>query len=667
MSKYFQRNAQYYIVAFCAIIAYLLIYGYYILNPFYTDWLLGHGDLSQHYLGWQAFQNGSWMFPIGMTNQLAYPSASSIIFTDSIPLFAVFFKLFRAILPTEFQYFGIWGLLCFILQGVIAAHIIQRFVKNKPYVVLTSLLFVFAPVMIWRMYAHTALAGQWLILLAFDLFFSNREDTTLKQYWKWALVGALSASVHIYLLLMCGIILAGGCLENLIRTKKVRASAIMLGMFLIPAVLVVALLGGFTSGMQANNSGLGLYSFNLNGFLNPQGWSQIFNDLPTYSIDQYEGFSYLGAGVIVLAALCAVAIIFSKRVRAKIRSNWTCVISLVAVSGISLLISLSNVITLNNNVILEIPLNKLFFLAWSTFRASGRIAWIMVYLIMLFSVIVTYQFLTRRVAVLLVTFTLCLQIFDIHGQLALRNLAFNHCDVYQSELKDENFWDSLAQRNTVRHMIMTVGFEQIPQNVGWSIANWALDHQITLNDFYFARSNKPLYYENLRAALASPKRTELFVFSSDNLLTASQYDLNFYQADGLIFGTVEPLDGFARVDQHVFSENKYNFGDDCVDNGSDSNGKRCLYRDGFSYGPFWEVPKGNYQVEVSGENLTAASIYACSKYGTLQHEMSDYIAEDDRVVFTTYLDEDSSNFEIYIRNQSDAEVWLYSIQVSRVE
>ena len=79
MSKYFQRNAQYYIVAFCAIIAYLLIYGYYILNPFYTDWLLGHGDLSQHYLGWQAFQNGSWMFPIGMTNQLAYPSASSII------------------------------------------------------------------------------------------------------------------------------------------------------------------------------------------------------------------------------------------------------------------------------------------------------------------------------------------------------------------------------------------------------------------------------------------------------------------------------------------------------------------------------------------------------------------------------------------------------------
>ena len=74
-------------------LCFITVYGIRVLNPCYVDWLLNRGDLTQHYLGWCFFRESDWTFPIGLTNRLAYPDYSSVIYTDSIPLFAVFFKL----------------------------------------------------------------------------------------------------------------------------------------------------------------------------------------------------------------------------------------------------------------------------------------------------------------------------------------------------------------------------------------------------------------------------------------------------------------------------------------------------------------------------------------------------------------------------------------------
>lgn len=76
-------------------IAFIAIYGVKILNPTYVDWLLGWGDLSQHYLGWELFRMGDWKFPLGLTDMAAYPLETSVIFTDSIPIFALFLKYLK--------------------------------------------------------------------------------------------------------------------------------------------------------------------------------------------------------------------------------------------------------------------------------------------------------------------------------------------------------------------------------------------------------------------------------------------------------------------------------------------------------------------------------------------------------------------------------------------
>ena len=149
---------------FCA------IYGVHVLNPTYVDWCMSGGDLPQHYLGWCSFRNSPWMFPIGMTRELTYPIATSVIFTDSIPLLAVPCKLLSFLLPSDFQYFGLWGISCFVLQGLVSARILSKILKEKLSVFFGALIFVLSPVMIWRMFIQTSLAGHWVLLMALYLF-----------------------------------------------------------------------------------------------------------------------------------------------------------------------------------------------------------------------------------------------------------------------------------------------------------------------------------------------------------------------------------------------------------------------------------------------------------------------------------------------------------------
>ena len=51
------------------------------------------GDNAQHYLGWVFFRNSDWTFPIiGSNPAYGLELSNSIVYSDSIPLLAIFFK-----------------------------------------------------------------------------------------------------------------------------------------------------------------------------------------------------------------------------------------------------------------------------------------------------------------------------------------------------------------------------------------------------------------------------------------------------------------------------------------------------------------------------------------------------------------------------------------------
>lgn len=182
INNFIKNNKDYLIVTLISILVFCSIYGIKVLNPTYTDWLMAGGDLSQHYLGWVAYRKSAWHFPIGLVDTLAYPGLTSIMFTDSIPLLAIPFKILSPILPSEFQFFGLWGICSFILQGLLSVKIIKNFTNNSLILILVSLLFLYTPVMIGRMYGHTSLAGHWILLLMLDLLFSYKENSSNNIY-----------------------------------------------------------------------------------------------------------------------------------------------------------------------------------------------------------------------------------------------------------------------------------------------------------------------------------------------------------------------------------------------------------------------------------------------------------------------------------------------------
>ena len=87
-------------------------------NLFFTEtsWILGSGDKTNAHIAWTYFRNDIWHFPIGKNPNYGLDIANSIIFTDSIPVFAIVFKFFSFFLPDNFQYFSLWIMLCFFLQ-----------------------------------------------------------------------------------------------------------------------------------------------------------------------------------------------------------------------------------------------------------------------------------------------------------------------------------------------------------------------------------------------------------------------------------------------------------------------------------------------------------------------------------------------------------------------
>lgn len=548
--KKISNNTIYGIAALFGALVFVLIYGIYVLNPFYTDWLITGGDITQHYLGWEYFRRSEWLFPIGMTNQIAYPAESSIIYTDSIPIFAVIFKLLTKGISGRFQYFGIWGIGCFMLQGYFAAKILHRWLKDAWQVWIGSLFFILSPIVIFRMYYHTALGAHWLILFAIYLCVVHKEEykKIARTSLQWGILGALIGSIHIYFVPMCAILLGGYVLYSFVEEKKLKLKYMFPGIaFVIGLFGTVYLLGGFSSGAEAGaNSNLGLYSFNLNEFYNPIGYSKVLKWLDVYTEGQYEGFAYLGLGVIILfiGAFVFFCVSWKERIQSA-KDNWMKImIAIGVILGLTMLAA-SPKVTFNEHLLFEWPDIDIIMRYWGIFGSCGRIIWPVYYMIVLFAVVGILH-LTKKVRMhrivtyLLLLLCLGVQIFDISGKLLEKHNDYAVKKGKAHKLEDE-IWEKID----------TTGYEHvawISHNIDRKkilyVADWALDNEMTMSNFYFARAIDLRPYAE--AETKQLNEQTIYIFVPGDTVEYEDYhnfeeQLYLYEADGLIIGSVLPL------------------------------------------------------------------------------------------------------------------------------
>lgn len=295
------------------ILCFVLIYGISVLNFTYDGWLLNEGmDLKQHYVGWCHFRNTPWHFPMGLIDTLSEPFPMSVVYTDSIPLLAVFFKLFRDVLPVHFQYFGLFGVICFALQGALSGILLRLFTDKKHVCVMGSIFFILSTPMLQRMFYHTALSAQWLILLALIVWFSyDINKSMIRNIVVFGLFGFLCVSIHSYYMFMCGLVLLLAMIEHFIVVKQTGSSVkdvlknacISLISFCIFGFINLYILGGFYGVSSVSGGGFGMFNANLNSFINPFEYGKLLPSMNLMDYFQYEGSAYLGAGILFLSAI----------------------------------------------------------------------------------------------------------------------------------------------------------------------------------------------------------------------------------------------------------------------------------------------------------------------------------------------------------------------------
>ncbi len=652
----------YILIAVLSAAVFFAVYGSSVLDPCYEDWLLDHGDLTHNYLGWKAFRNTDWTFPLGMTDQLIYPERISIIYTDSIPLFAIIFKLFSFILPKTFQYFGLWGLLCYILQGVFTAVILSRFTDNKILVIPGTLLLVISPALFFRMYFHAVLSAHWLILFAL-IPLLDRNSSCRKLLVFSFLLGFLSASIHIYFLLEIGFIILGYCIKCFILTKKYRKVFTILGAYIITAVLTVWVLGGFQVSGMGDTFGLGAYSFNLNGFLNPQGYSSFLHTLPLYTGGQYEGFSYLGAGMFLLIII-DLAMLLKKRTALFdiAASKDTCLIFAVIIF-FSVFTALSPLATFNHQVVYKIKLPGFIEKLWSLFRSSGRLIWPAYYLIGLCVLILFLKSWRGKLPVLILSLSLLMQLLDCQSLIRLKYREIHNPVVFTSSLQNE-FWHQVPQKTKISHVVFPEReLPKIGHNT-FSILNWAFENHLTVNTFPLSHS-----FENDQSfekkTLSDMSGDCLYFLSEKEASVCDNANLYCYDIDGVIVGLAAPLEEFA---DYIYQDNDYfwKFGNhQYLHSGEDTVEGRVLYSGGFSYGPYWKVTAGRKIVTIYGENMNNIGIKVQADSGNTEIGFEVKNAAPDEVIFELDLNEMAEDLEIVLNNYNEDNMLIKEMTLSR--
>jgi hypothetical protein len=277
------------------------------IHPENIDWLM-RGDFSLHFLGWHLYRSGPWTLPIGATPLLIWPIGSSVGLTDSIPLASVVFKLLDPILPPVFQFIGIWLVLCVALQGAFGALLMQVATARPVLQFLGAVLLMLSPPLLFR-FGHAALMAHWVLLAALWLCVKDGAGRPAHRYaGAWALLAAATAAIQPYLLLMVAVLMTAAFARQAIvapRRIGLIAAHTLLGIGAAWTALWQS--GSLMVGTEAGLSigGFGVYSANLLTFAMPtEGWTLLSPGPIQYASPfQYEGYAYLGAGVLLLAGV----------------------------------------------------------------------------------------------------------------------------------------------------------------------------------------------------------------------------------------------------------------------------------------------------------------------------------------------------------------------------
>ena len=502
-------------IVFGILNTYLLV-GWSVINPLNLDWLTS--DSATHYLGWAFLRQESvWSFPPTWAENLGYPLGISVSYLDSIPLVAVLLKPFSQLLPEEFQYLGLYLIFSSILQIYFGLKLCRIVCKGDLFFnILGASILLISPIFTARFTGHTALTSHWLILASLYYYFLNSKTVTQKIIPSLIIL-ILAGGVHPYLALMCLLITFATCLSLKLYKQVTFKGAIGLAIVAIVTLAVSFILFGFLliGDTGEYHSGVyGFYSMNLLAPLDPQNLGLFIKDLPHATEGQYEGYNYLGLGVILLLFF-VIARYPQEIFKLKTRK----IIPLLVLFLISLALAVSSKITIGSIVIINIGLPDQIVKLLSIFRSSGRLFWPGFYLLTIAAIVMVFKNFSPRHRKILLFLALIVQLFDLNFFRSLIRTQYQA--KFSSPLKSEQ-WQALEKEH--KHLVVIPAWQCEPEKTPggrdafWIFGRLAAQQKLTINSLYAARISKEninYYCQEMPSQLQKGKldRSTAYIFS----------------------------------------------------------------------------------------------------------------------------------------------------------
>ena len=410
-----------------------------ILNP-RTDGWLSDGD-GTYEIAWEFYRNTP--FPFWLTGNLdsygldmARPS-----FYVLPTLFAWPGRFFSIILGDRFQFIGLMVLLNLILHFYFSNKIFSTLDFSKVQSYLASSLLLTAPILHYRYIDHThyTLTSNWIIL--FSIYLVLRKDTS---WLKWSFLIISSLLIFPYYALIIGVVGALFFLYQFLnRQLSLKKTVILFTSSAVSLIFSTIISGYFFFGNSIEKDTELIWSSNLNALFDPSGWSRIMSDR-LENPGNYEGFAFLGFNFLLITLLAVILTARHLSLSGFKRSLFFGPFLVLFIAALLLFfVSLSRTIYWDDKELFRIENNWFYDFIELNFRSPGRFVWLLVYLIMIYSLFKVHQYLGRQFFISVLIVSIILGVWETWPKLTSQvNSRFSL--VYENPLKSK-FWQEISQ------------------------------------------------------------------------------------------------------------------------------------------------------------------------------------------------------------------------------
>ncbi len=478
MKSFFLNNKVNFIFFVIAFFCLILVAGLENLSFQSVRWLHDGNESAYNQLGWHFFKNDIWRFPLGNNPNYGGEFSSSIVYTDSIPILALFFKLTKIFFTENFQYFSFWYLICFYFQLFFSFKILKKFTESTSYSFVGSLFFLISPIFIYRVDYHVGVAGQWVLIYALYLSLVDKID---KYKFSWMFLHILSSLIHFY---FTGMIFAVYAILKIFTFFSEKQKFLKLvkdfAIIIIPTFITLYVIGYFEIRM-ADSIGLGFgdYKLNLLSIFDPVNsyhqisWSWFLPDIILSQGEEIEGFNYFGLGQILMVFFALIVFLNQKNNSnlVLIKENKE-IKNFIFVSILFTLWALSNKISLGSYTILEIPLNKYIFGLLSIIKSTGRVFWIVNYFLLILSLIIIYKSFGRKNSIIAIILFFIIQLGDISA--GLKDRIGQHSVKNKNFLLKDQIWDNLLSKYKIIKTTYPVSWSPFVSNFSYIMEKYKI-------------------------------------------------------------------------------------------------------------------------------------------------------------------------------------------------